>query len=73
MYRLKNSFICSFWSWANVSSGDRDRSILKFLTWMGIGNWFWFWGFFLHVFGPSPGYVPFVYSQCTFGQLCCFL
>ena len=28
MYKLKNSFIFSFWSWANVSSGDRDRSIL---------------------------------------------
>ena len=35
IYRLKNSFICSLWSWANVSSGDRDRSILEFLTWMG--------------------------------------
>ena len=35
IYRLKNSFICSLWSWANVSSGDRDRSTLDFLTWMG--------------------------------------
>ena len=35
MYRLKNSFICSFWSWSNVSSGDRDTSLLEFLTWMG--------------------------------------
>ena len=34
-YRLKNSFICNFWSWSNVSSGDRDRSLLEFLTWMG--------------------------------------
>ena len=30
IYRLKNSFICSLWSWANVSSGDRDRSIWNF-------------------------------------------
>ena len=29
-------------------------------------------GFFLLVFGPSSGFVPFVYFQCTFGQLCCF-
>ena len=35
MNRLKNSFICNFWSWANVSSGVRDRSILEFLTWLG--------------------------------------
>ena len=34
-YRLKKSFICNFWSWSNVSSGDRDRSLLDFLTWMG--------------------------------------
>ena len=31
-YRLKNSFICNFWSWSNVSSGDRDMSLLEFLT-----------------------------------------
>ena len=35
MYRLKNSFICNFWSWVNMSSGDRDMSILDFLTLMG--------------------------------------
>ena len=34
-YRLNNSFICNFWSWSNVSSGDKDRSLLEFLTWMG--------------------------------------
>ena len=34
-YRLKNSFICNFWSWSNVFSEDRDRSLLDFLTWMG--------------------------------------
>ena len=28
--------------------------------------------FFLHVFGPSSGSVPFVYSLCTFGQLAVF-
>ena len=26
-YRLKNSFICNFKSWSNVSSGDRDEFI----------------------------------------------
>ena len=34
-YRLKNSFICNFGSWSNVSSGDKDKSLLDFLTWMG--------------------------------------
>ena len=33
--RLKNSLICNFLSWSNVSSGDRDKSLLDFLTWMG--------------------------------------
>ena len=31
-YRLKSSFICNFWSWSNVYSGDRDKSLLDFLT-----------------------------------------
>ena len=31
-YRLKSSFICNFWSWYNVYSGDRDMSLLDFLT-----------------------------------------
>ena len=35
-YRLKSSFICNFWSWSNVCRGDRDRSLLDFLTWMGV-------------------------------------
>ena len=26
-YILKNFFICNFWSWSNVSSGDRDEFI----------------------------------------------
>ena len=34
-YRLKSSFICNFWPWSNVYSGDRDRSLLDFLTWIG--------------------------------------
>ena len=34
-YRLKNSFICNFWSWSNVFSGDRDMSLLDFLTLRG--------------------------------------
>ena len=33
-YRLKSSFICNFWSWSNMFSGDRERSLLDFLTWM---------------------------------------
>ena len=64
-YRLKNSFICNFWSWSNVSSGDRDRSLLEFLTWMRY-RYFFFLDLvgspFFVVFGPSPGFVPFVYS-----------
>ena len=36
MYRLKNSFICSFWYWANVSSGVRDKSILDFFNLDGV-------------------------------------
>ena len=35
-YRLKSSFICNFWSRSNVFSGDRDRSLLDFLTLMGV-------------------------------------
>ena len=35
VYRLKSSFICNFWSLSNVYSGDRDKSLLDFLTWMG--------------------------------------
>ena len=35
VYRLKSSFICNFWSWSNVYGGDRDTSLLNFLTWMG--------------------------------------
>ena len=34
-YRLKCLFICNFWSWSNLYSGDRDRSLLDFLNWMG--------------------------------------
>ena len=30
-YRLKSYFICNFWSWSNVYSGDRDRALLDFL------------------------------------------
>ena len=33
-HRMKRSFICSLWYWSNVYSGDRDRSLIDFLTWM---------------------------------------
>ena len=39
VYRLKSYFICNFWSWSNAHSGDRDRTLLDFLTWMGY-SWF---------------------------------
>ena len=44
-YRLKSSFILNFWSWSNVYSGDRDKSLLDFLTWMGIDDFFGVGGF----------------------------
>ena len=34
-HRMKRSFICGLWSWSNVYSGDRDRSLIDFLTWVG--------------------------------------
>ena len=36
VYRLKSSFICNFWSWSNVYSGDRYRSLLDFLNLDGV-------------------------------------
>ena len=44
-HRLKRCFVYNFWSWSNVYSGDRDRSLLDFLTWMGYGYFFGMVGF----------------------------
>ena len=51
-------------------SGDRDRNLLDFLTWMGYRYFLGLVGFPV-LFGPLLGCVPFVYSRCTFGQLSC--
>ena len=35
-YRLKSSFICNFWSWSNVYSGDKDKSFAGFSNLDGV-------------------------------------
>ena len=70
-YRLKSSFICNVWSWSNIYSGDRDRSLLNFLTWMGY-RWIFFFGLvtFLENWPPFLG-VPFLYtSNVLLGIFC---
>ena len=37
-YRLQSSFICNLWGWSNVHSGVTDKSLLDFLTWLGIDD-----------------------------------
>ena len=34
-HRLKTTFLCSFWSWANLYSLDNTDSLVDFLTWLG--------------------------------------
>ena len=46
VYRLNRYFICNFWSSSNVYSGNRDRSLLDFHTWMGYRQFFWDGGVF---------------------------
>ena len=60
-YRLKNSFICNFWSWSNVYSGDRDRSLLDFLMWIGYRQFLGLVGFlsrWLHFLAVPSLYTP---------------
>ena len=32
--KLKNSFVCSLWSWAQVYIGEESLSLLGFLEWL---------------------------------------
>ena len=59
--RLKGSFICNLWSWSNVYSGVRDRSLLDFLTWMGYLVYFFGMVGFLELLAPSLA-VPYLYT-----------
>ena len=34
-HRLKTTFLCTLWSWANLYSVDNTDSLVDFLTWMG--------------------------------------
>ena len=75
MYNLKSFFICNFWSWSNVFSGDRDRSLLDFLTWMGLVG---FPELFGSVLGLCPFSIPLVYFWAALSYFfvintCCFL
>ena len=32
--KLKNSFVCTLWSWARVYIGEESSSLLGFLEWL---------------------------------------
>ena len=34
-HRLKTTFLCTLWSWANLFSVDKTDSLMDFLTWLG--------------------------------------
>ena len=33
--RMKTTFLCTLWSWANLYSVDNTDSLVDFLTWLG--------------------------------------
>ena len=33
--RMKSTFLCNLWSWVNLYSVERPRSLVDFLTWVG--------------------------------------
>ena len=33
--RMKVTFLCTLWSWANVFSVDNTDSLVEFLVWLG--------------------------------------
>ena len=33
--RMKSTFLCNLWSWVNLYSVERPRSLVYFLLWMG--------------------------------------
>ena len=33
---LKNSFVCSLWSWAKLYRGEESSSLLGFLEWVAV-------------------------------------
>ena len=71
-HRMKRSFICSLWYWSNVYSGDRDRSLIDFLTWMRLRGFFGMVGF-LELLASFLA-VPLLYTPCILpGRFDCIL
>ena len=33
--RMNSTFLCNLWSWVNLYSVERPRSLIDFLTWVG--------------------------------------
>ena len=68
-HRMKVTFLCTLWSWANLYSVNNNDSLVDFLAWLGyrrVRGFFW---------------VPFLYTSSVlfgsfFALLCsiyCFL
>ena len=60
--RMKALFLCNYWSWTNMHMANRPRSLVDFLTWLGVSE-----GWSVFLFPCPPLRDPLVYSLYTGG------
>ena len=64
--RMKNSFVCSYWSWTKLFIDERPLSLINFFDWLGT-RWGWMSFFVSPLLFGLCFEVPFVYSLYALG------